>query len=110
MLIANLKFFIGWGVKGLAKKLVTSILMLISNLKFFTFAGQDGVEVGLKELVISNLTLILIKSVISGSRISQTEGGANPKEGCVNLLFDKILAKPCTRIKEIVPSEGGGHK
>ena len=45
----------------------------------------------------------------SESRISQMDG-RQPQRGCVNLLFDKILAKPCMKIKEIVPSWAGrGH-
>ena len=38
-----------------------------------------------------------------GSRISQTEGGANPKGGNEKLLFGQIFPKNCMKMKEIEP-------
>ena len=35
------------------------------------------------------------------------EGGANPSVRAENLLFDKIFAKNCMKMKEIGPKRGG---
>ena len=53
-------------------------------------------------LIINELHRVILELPSGVSRISQN-GGANPRKVYENLLFGKIFAENCMKIKEIEP-------